>query len=88
VRSQWCAVAALLAALLATGCTATTSGKVVPAPNLAPRPLTGSTIKQVLLDGAALSKLTNQPFQTVPPYPPGVRGQREVERQVWIGGVR
>ena len=63
-------MAALLAALLATGCTATTSGKVVPAPNLALRPLTGSTIKQVLLDGAALSKLINQPFQTVPPYPP------------------
>jgi PknH-like extracellular domain len=76
VRNRWRAVAALLAALLATGCTATTGGKVVPAPNLAPRPLIGSTIKQVLLDGAALSKLTNQPFQTVPPYPP-VFGGRE-----------
>jgi hypothetical protein len=67
-----------LAALLATGCTATTSGKVVPAPNLALRPLTGSTIKQVLLDGAALSKLINQPFQTVPPYPPVFGGSEKL----------
>jgi hypothetical protein len=78
VRNRWCAVAALLAALLATGCTETTSGKVVPAPNLALRPLTGSTIKQVLLDGAALSKLINQPFQTVPPFPPVFGGSEKL----------
>jgi PknH-like extracellular domain len=58
------------AASLATGCTATTSGKAVPAPNLALRPLTGSAIKQIMLDGAALSKLLNQPFQGVPAFPP------------------
>ena len=39
-----------LAALLATGCTATTGGKAVPAPNLALRPLTGLAIKQIMLE--------------------------------------
>lgn len=78
MRRRRRAVAALVAALLATGCSETTSGKVVPAPNLAPRPLTGSSIKQVLLDGAALSKLINQPFQTVPPYPPTFGGREKL----------
>lgn len=78
MRNHWSVVVALLAALLATGCTTMVSGNVVPAPNLAPRPLTGSTIKQVLLDGAALSKLLNQPFQTVPPFPPLFGGSEKL----------
>ncbi len=76
MRKRRYPAAAFIAVLLATGCTATTSGKVVPAPNLALRPLIGSVVKQVLLDGAALSRLLNQGFQTVPAYPP-VFGGRE-----------
>ena len=32
--------------------------------------LAGESIKQVMLDGAALSKLLSQPFKTVPSFPP------------------
>jgi PknH-like extracellular domain len=48
--------------MLATGCTAMISGTARPAPNLKPRPLSGQTVKQVLLDSAALSKMLNQSF--------------------------
>ncbi len=71
----WCAVAALL---LATGCTATINGTVVPAPDLAPRPLTGSKVMQVLLDGKALSKLLNQPMRAAPPFPPVFGGSEKL----------
>jgi hypothetical protein len=64
--------------LLATGCTATTGGKTVPAPNVVSRPLTGPTIKQVMLDGAALSKLLNQPFLGAPPFPPVLGGREKL----------
>ncbi len=67
-------LAALSAVLPAAGCTATTGGNARPAPSAAPRPLTGPAIKQVPLDGAALSKLLDQPFQTVPPFPPHFGG--------------
>jgi hypothetical protein len=60
----------LLAVLLVSGCTATTGGTARPAPSATAGSLTGPTIKQVMLDGAALSKLLNQPFKTVPPFPP------------------
>ena len=46
--------------------------------DVAPRPLTGSTIKQVLLDGAALSKLLNQPFKAVPSFPPVFGGSEKL----------
>jgi hypothetical protein len=68
----------VLVAALAVGCSPVVAGTVVPAPNLAPRPLTGTAIKQVLLDGAALSKLTDQPFQTVPPFPPRFGGSEQL----------
>ncbi len=78
MRNRWCWVVSLLAVLLATGCTATIGGKAGPAPTVAPRPLTGSTIKQVLLDSAALSKLLNQPFQAVPSFPPVFGGSENL----------
>ncbi|KHG68010.1 hypothetical protein Mt3935_13500, partial [Mycobacterium tuberculosis] len=51
------------AVFLAAGCTTTTTGKAGLAPNAVPRPLMGSLIQRVPLDGAALSTLLNQPFQ-------------------------
>ena len=52
-------------ATLAVGCGAfggVVQGTAKPAPNLKPRPLTGATVGQVLLDDAALSRMLNQPF--------------------------
>lgn len=60
--------AALL--LLATGCTTVVTGTVRPAPGLAPTPVTGMGVRQVLLDDAELSKLTGQPFRSDPDLPP------------------
>jgi hypothetical protein len=56
-------VAALtLVAGLVAGCGGVVEGTAKPAPNLKPRPLAGATVRQVLLDGAALSRMLNQPF--------------------------
>jgi hypothetical protein len=49
-------------AALAVGCGAVVGGTAKPAPNLKPRPLTGETVRQVLLDDAALSQMLSQPF--------------------------
>jgi hypothetical protein len=49
-------------AALAVGCGAVVGGTAKPAPNLKPRPLTGETVRQVLLDDAALSRMLSQPF--------------------------
>jgi hypothetical protein len=64
----------LLSVLLATGCHVTTGGKARPVPNL----LTGSTIKQVLLDGTELSKLLNQPFKASANLPPVFGGSEKL----------
>lgn len=68
MKGGWRSVALLLAVSLATGCSAMTGGDARQA-GIAPQPLTGSAIKEALLDGAALSKLLKQPFQTVPSFP-------------------
>lgn len=49
-------------AALAAGCGGVVSGTAKPAPNLKPRPLSGATVQQVLLDGPTLSRMLNQPF--------------------------
>lgn len=56
------AAALTAVAALAAGCGTVVDGTAKPAPNLKPRPLSGATVKQVLLDGAALSRMLNQPF--------------------------
>lgn len=70
VTNRWRWVVPLFAVFLAAGCTTTTTGKAGLAPNAVPRPLMGSLIQRVPLDGAALSTLLNQPFQALPPFPP------------------
>lgn len=64
--------------LLATGCTVAIGGTAQPAPNLKPRPLTGQTVKQVLLDDAGLSKLLNQPFRADTDSPPWFGGKEDL----------
>jgi hypothetical protein len=47
---------------LAMGCGPVVAGTAKPAPNLKPRPLTALTLRRVPLDGAALSRMLDQPF--------------------------
>jgi hypothetical protein len=54
--------ALVIVAAAGTGCSAVVEGVAKPAPNLKPRPLTGQAVKQVLLDGAALSRMLDQPL--------------------------
>jgi hypothetical protein len=49
-------------AALVAGCGGVVQGAARPAPNLKPRPLSGATVKQVLLDGPALTRMLSQPF--------------------------
>ncbi|WP_156689842.1 sensor domain-containing protein [Mycobacterium sp. Marseille-P9652] len=55
-------VTALFAVAWLAGCGGVVEGTAKPAPNLKPRPLTGQTVRKVLLDDAALSRMLNQPF--------------------------
>ncbi|HTQ16287.1 sensor domain-containing protein [Mycobacterium sp.] len=60
----------LLVLAAATGCTAVVNGSVRPAPGLSPRPLTGRSVQQVLLDPAELSRVFGQSFAADPNSPP------------------
>jgi hypothetical protein len=62
MRTIGSATALMVVAALAAGCGAVVDGTAKPAPNLKPRPLTGETVRQVLLDDAALSRILSQPF--------------------------
>lgn len=59
-------VVALATLLLATACTRVTDGTARPAPGMAPRPLTGQAVEQVLLDKAELSKMFREGFELEP----------------------
>lgn len=61
MKLRWAAGIAAIAMLIA-GCDSPVAGTARPAPNLKPRPLTGDSIKRVLLDDVALAKMLNQPF--------------------------
>ncbi|HEX5255057.1 MAG TPA: sensor domain-containing protein [Mycobacterium sp.] len=62
MRIRGIATALLAVAALATGCGGVVAGTAKPAANLKPGPLSGATVKQVLLDGATLSRMLNQTF--------------------------
>ncbi|HUH72571.1 MAG TPA: sensor domain-containing protein [Mycobacterium sp.] len=68
------AVALLSIGLLAAGCTVVVGGKAQPVPDLTPRPLTGQTIKQVLLGDSTLSRILKQPLTIDPRFPPRFGG--------------
>ncbi|WP_198938238.1 sensor domain-containing protein [Mycobacterium sp. IS-836] len=76
MTNRWCSLTAALsvAMIAATACTQTAGGTAQPAPNLKPRPLTGSAITQVLLDDAALTGILNQSFE------------RDTGVSAWSGG--
>lgn len=73
-------------ALLAGGCTTVVPGTVRPAPGLAPTPVTGMAVRQVLLDDAELSKLVGQPFHSDPDLPPRFGGVDELP-DAWEGAA-
>jgi hypothetical protein len=56
------ATACALVAALTVGCSPVVAGTAKPAPNLKPRPLTGSVVRRVPLDNTALSRMLDQPF--------------------------
>ncbi|ORW96443.1 hypothetical protein AWC28_10330 [Mycolicibacter terrae] len=60
--------------MLASGCTTVVSGTVRPAPGLAPTPVAGMAVRQVLLDDAELSKIVGQGFRSDPSLPPRFGG--------------
>jgi PknH-like extracellular domain len=67
----WRGVTLTAIVILAAGCSVAVDGAPQPAPNLAPRPLSGQTIKQVLLDAATLARILQQPLTadaTLPPW--------------------
>lgn len=64
MKSSWRSLAALIAVLLASGCTETTAGTASLAQNAGRVP----AIKRALFDGTALARLLNQPFQPYPHY--------------------
>ncbi len=62
MRTHGLATACTVVAAFAVGCSPVIAGTAKPAPNLRPKPLTGRVVKQVPLDGKALSKMLDQPF--------------------------
>jgi PknH-like protein len=64
VKSSWRSLAALIAVLLAGGCTETTAGTASLAQSAGRVP----AIKRALFDGTALARLLGQPFQPYPHY--------------------
>ncbi|MEE2852350.1 MAG: sensor domain-containing protein [Actinomycetota bacterium] len=64
MKSSGRPLAALVAVLLASGCTKTTSGTATLAPDAGRVP----AIKRALFDGTALARLLGQPFQPYPHY--------------------
>lgn len=73
-------VACLLVAIQAAGCTSVIAGAGRPAPGLKPHPLTGETIKRVLLDDAALTKILGQSFVAKTDLPPRFGGPETLQQ--------
>jgi hypothetical protein len=72
--------ALVVVAAFAVGCGPVVGGTAKPAPNLKPRPLTGETVRQVLLDDVALSRMLGQPF--VARMPPEFGGPDKLYGQI------
>src|ERR1700758_3341645 len=82
-RTRRCFVAALAAAMSLAGCAATVEGTARPGANVKARPLSGSTIKQVLLGPSALSRILNQSFRIDPHLPPRFGGPEALRDDGW-----
>ncbi|MHA7649271.1 sensor domain-containing protein [Mycobacterium sp. ML4] len=76
MRFRWAAVITA-AAVVAAGCAV--DGTARPAPGLKPKPVIGEDIKQVLLDGAVLNRMLNQPFKSDANIPPRFGGPEKLQ---------
>ncbi len=79
MRSRRSLVAPLVAVMVCAGCGSVVAGSGRPAPGLKPRPLTGQTVTQVLLNGDALSKLLGQTFIAKSELPPRFGGAEKLQ---------
>ena len=79
LNRTWFVIAWLSVVTLATGCTTVLAGTARPVPNIKPRPLSGDTVKQVLLDAAALSKILHQRFEEKPEWPSAFGGAEQLQ---------
>lgn len=64
--------------MLAAGCATALDGAAKPAPSPKPRTLTRQTVDHVLLGGAALSRIINQPFDIDDRFPPRFGGAEQL----------
>ena len=62
MRALGLAAACTVVTACAVGCGPVVTGTAKPAPHLKPKPLSGLTVKRVLLDGRVLSTMLGQPF--------------------------
>ncbi len=65
----------LLVIFFAAACSRVVDGSVRPARGLTPRPLTGQSVRQVLLDGSELWNMIGQHFKTRAEFPPRFGGR-------------
>ncbi|HTX93652.1 MAG TPA: sensor domain-containing protein [Mycobacterium sp.] len=70
--------------VLASACTSVVAGTAAPSAGLKPRPVTGQTVKQVLLDDAELSKLLGQPLTGKPRIPPRFGGPEMLQPAIGV----
>lgn len=81
---RWCGAVALLLVMSTAGCAVAVDGTARPAPRMAPRSLTGQTIKQVLLGHRALSRILNQSFKIDPRFRPRFGGPDALLDDGWL----
>jgi hypothetical protein len=82
-RTRRCFVASLAVVMSLAGCGVTVDGEARPSANFKARPLSGSTIKQVLLGPSALSRILNQSFRIDPHLPPRFGGPEALRDDGW-----
>ena len=82
-RSPRWLVTPLAVVMLVAGCATAVDGTARPGANFKARPLSGSTIKQVLLGPSALSRILNQSFRIDPHLPPRFGGPEALRDDGW-----
>ena len=82
-RSPRWLVTSLAVVMLVAGCATAVDGTARPGANFKARPLSGSTIKQVLLGPSALSRILNQSFRIDPHLPPRFGGPEALRDDGW-----
>ena len=82
-RIPRCFVALVAVVMSLAGCAVSVDGTAGPGARFTARPLSGSTIKQVLLGPSALSRILNQSFRIDPHLPPRFGGPEALRDDGW-----